>query len=471
MKTVEKTVKQHSFKIENFEELKIIAERYTTVKNYVTSRYSGINSIHLLKNHRKDIRDKWLETNFAEQFKLPARYWKLALDEAISNIKSNWSNTKNRIKEALNKNENLTDDEKHYIRYILKSDLIFQKVLQNNDFIKTETLTNLNVRENYIHNLIRRYTRRYKGSIPYSHKARSFMVDGPMYKYFINENKLHIEIAGLKKGKRILIKLKDRNFHTGNLRIVLQDNSTLEMHRLKKVNVKPLLEKDYVLAIDKGYTSLFATSSNTEYGERLGEILTKETDRLNRVNAKRNQIWAQIEKCKVDGDLEKAERIRLNNFGKVKYNRNKSKYDSFVKSYINHSIYKMLDTEKPTILVCEKLGFVSWYKKMAKSQKRKLARWIKGYIQERLEYISSLRQIKVIEVNPAYTSQVCHKCNSFGIRKEKIFICDCCGEIDADINAANNIYKRHLDSEITLYTSYKKVKDILLKRNDILVTK
>ena len=464
MKTVDKTVRQHSLKIENFEELKTIAERYTTVKNYVTSRYSGINSIHLIKNHRSEIRDKWLKDDFAKQFKLSARYWKLALDEAISNVKSMWSNTKNRIKEALNKNNNLSDDDKHYIRYVLKSDLVFQSILTRKEFKKTEKLKELKVNELYIHNLIRRYIRKYKGSIPYSHKKRSFMIDKPMYDYFFKDNILSIEIAGLKKANRIKVSLKDKNFHKGNLRIVLQENNTLEIHRVKKVEVSEKSKQDYTLAIDKGYTSLFATSSDLDYGEKLGEILTKETERLNTVNAKRNKIWAQIDKCEKDGDFEKAERIRVNNFGKIKYNRQKSKYDSLVKSYVNHSIYHMLDTEKPTILICEKLNFTSWYKKMCKSQKRKLARWIKGYIQERLDYICSLRQIKIVEVNPAYTSQICHKCGEFGIRKDKLFTCKSCGNTDADINAAHNIEHRFLDNEITLYTSYKEVKEILLNR-------
>lgn len=467
MLTVEKTIKQHSFIVENFEELQTISERYTTVKNYVTSRYSGINSIHLLKSYRKDIRDKWMSIDFAEQFKLPARYWKLALDEAISNIKSMWSNTKNRVKEALNKNSNLTDDEKHYIRYVLKSDLIFQKILQKKAFVPTEKMKDLTIREKYIHNLICRYVRRYKGAIPYSHKASSFMVDEPMYKYRLEDDILYFEVAGLEKGKRIRLNLKDKNKHKGNLRIVLQNNRTLEIHRPKSVKVRESVDSDYVLAIDKGYTSLFACSSDKEYGEKLGEILTKETERLNKVNAKRNQIYAQIKSCEEQGYFEKAERIRLNNFGKVKYNHHKNKFDEQVKSYINHSIYKMLDCEKPLVIACEKLDFVSWYKKMNKSQKRKLSRWIKGYIQERLEYISSLRQIKVVEVNPAYTSQICHKCGQFGIRKGKQFTCRNCGEIDADINASHNILDRYKDKEITVYTSYKKVKEILVKRKNV----
>ena len=65
-----------------------------------------------------------------------------------------WSNCKNRVKEAVSKNEDLTDDEKHYIRYILKSDLIFQKILQKKSFVPTDKMKTLVIREKYIHNLI-----------------------------------------------------------------------------------------------------------------------------------------------------------------------------------------------------------------------------------------------------------------------------------------------------------------------------
>ena len=106
---------------------------------------------------------------------------------------------------------------------------------------------------------------------------------------------------------------------------------------------------------------------------------------------------------------------------------------------------------------------------MCKAQKRKLARWVKGYMQERLEYIASLRQIEIRKVNPAYTSQICHKCGRFGTRNGKVFRCPQCGSMDADINAAHNIHERDKDSEITLYTPYKKVKEILMSRTAQLV--
>lgn len=82
LETVVKTVKQHSYSLDNaaLKELKLVGERYRRVKNYVYSRYSGINSIVLIKRDR-DIRDEWVKTKFAEQWKLPARYWKLALSD------------------------------------------------------------------------------------------------------------------------------------------------------------------------------------------------------------------------------------------------------------------------------------------------------------------------------------------------------------------------------------------------------
>ncbi|MCI1659357.1 MAG: transposase, partial [Lactobacillus delbrueckii] len=42
--------------------------------------------------------------------------------------------------------------------------------------------------------------------------------------------------------------------------------------------------------------------------------------------------------------------------------------------------------------------------------------------------------------------------------------CKKCGEIDANIAAAKNILSRLTDEEITLYTPYKRVKEILASR-------
>ena len=63
------------------------------------------------------------------------------------------------------------------------------------------------------------------------------------------------------------------------------------------------------------------------------------------------------------------------------------------------------------------------------------------------------------KINPAYTSQICHICDSFGTRNGETFTCQCCqNKMDADVNAAYNIRKRKNIKEIDLYTNTKKVK-------------
>lgn len=464
METVVKTVRQHSLAVNNIDEIRDIAKAYTTVKNYVYSRYSGINSLLLIKGYKKNIRDEWMKSNFAAQWKLPARYWKVALDEAISNIKTEWSNTKNRVKIAVINNENLTESERGFILYILKADSILYSILHSEDFKIPEKLKGLTIRMQYICKLIRRYIRKYKGSVPYSHKKTSFMIDADMYEYKFIDNNLNIYIQGLNRGQRIEVKLKDRNKHKGNLRIVIKDKS-LEIHKAKYIKVKneeKVEEKS--IGIDKGYRCLIATSENKFYGEKLNDFLSKETERLNQINAKRNRLWALMKKYEKEGNTQKADNIKRFNMGKVKYNKKKNRFDSQVKSYINREINRFIANDNPSELITEDLSFVSWKNKFPAHIKRKPSRWIKGYIRERLNYKSKLNNIDQVIVNAAYTSQVCHKCGRFGVRNNEVFTCPSCGSIDADYNASKNIEARKEDEEITLYTPYKEVKEILIKR-------
>ena len=74
--TVVKNIRQHGFEIPQFEEFQLIAKRYTAVKNYVYSRFGGIQSLTKLKTYKKEIRDLWTAKagGFADQWNLPVRY-------------------------------------------------------------------------------------------------------------------------------------------------------------------------------------------------------------------------------------------------------------------------------------------------------------------------------------------------------------------------------------------------------------
>lgn len=78
--------------------------------------------------------------------------------------------------------------------------------------------------------------------------------------------------------------------------------------------------------------------------------------------------------------------------------------------------------------------------------KRLLGRWSYFELQKNIEYKAQMAGIKVVYVNPAYTSLTCHVCGKKGDRTERdTFIClntecSCYGKPqDADMNAAINI--------------------------------
>ncbi|MGL6108064.1 zinc ribbon domain-containing protein [Romboutsia sp.] len=431
------------------------------VKNYIYSRYSGINSILLLGKDRK-IRDEYVMTKFYEQWKLPARYWKLGLSEAISNIKSGWSNIKLRIKAQVKENDNLKNDDKHYINYILKSNELYHSILTRKEIEIPKVFKDKELNYQYLNNLIRRYTRKYKNKIPYSNKNTTFSIDTGLYSY----KEGYINITCAKKGKRLPIKLTDRNIRNNTLKVKIIDDK-LEIHCPLKVETKK--HKDFVntIGIDKGYKYLFAVSSGKLYGENLNHYLNKETERLNKINSTRNRFYALYKKNLELGNINKANNILENNLGKTKYIKNKLKHDKTVKSYINYSLNQLIKEEKPKEIVMENLDFVNWNNIYPKSIKRKLSRWIKGYIKERIEYKCDYNNINYTYINPAYTSKVCNICGRFGKRDNDVFECSNCGKLHSDINASKNILNRKYDEEISLYTKFIKVKSILENRLSI----
>ena len=114
-KRFKRAVKQNAYFTNPTDEFIVneLVERVQNARNYLYSRLSGINSYLEIQKPKK-IRDKWVkDQKLVEQFKLPARYWKLVLEDVCANIKSLWSNTCNKIKEVAKENGTLTADETH----------------------------------------------------------------------------------------------------------------------------------------------------------------------------------------------------------------------------------------------------------------------------------------------------------------------------------------------------------------------
>ncbi len=118
------------------------------------------------------------------------------------------------------------------------------------------------------------------------------------------------------------------------------------------------------------------------------------------------------------------------------------------------------------MLVTEDLRHLFTYTQ-AKSVNRKLSSWLKGTLQDRVEFKALAKGFRHEQVNPAYGSQTCPYCDFVDSknRKKDRFKCLHCGHEDmADRIAAQNYAKRVGDEEIGQYVPYSQVKTILLRR-------
>ena len=194
--------------------------------------------------------------------------------------------------------------------------------------------------------------------------------------------------------------------------------------------------------------------------QRFCDIIKPHIDKYLETQKERGKYWSLYHKYK-DTNPEKAENIKKNNLGYIKFNKNKNLTKETKKKFINHSINEFIKTEKPTEIIVEDL---SWDKKSNKKKYRlgfELSSWDKGHLQERIEFKAYENSIKVVKVNPAYTSQICSCCGKLGERNRKQFKCDIYETVlDADYNASINI-KNRKETSIETYMKPSEVLEIL----------
>jgi putative transposase len=101
-----------------------------------------------------------------------------------------------------------------------------------------------------------------------------------------------------------------------------------------------------------------------------------------------------------------------------------------------------LDTKDISKIIIEDLNNVKHKKRY---HTNKIQRWSYRKTIDKLVRMSEVKGIELVKVSPAYTSQTCSKCGHVDekSRNGEHFSCTCCSyQIDADYNAAINIYNR-----------------------------
>ena len=463
---MKKTLKNYCFNAtkSKLAELYELAERYATVKNEVFSKYSSIKGLQYL-NYPHEVRDEWVQTKYAAKFGLQARQWKTALDEAFANIKTKWSQVEETIRTSLYKNKSFTKEEKHYTFYLLKAPALLYKAITSKAFKLPAKFEGLALDRLKIHKYLKSRLRNQFGKKSFQHQATSFVLDAAMYDLAKDEKgRLLLGLAGLTPYARLHLLLTSAVAPEkgANIRIVLKGNR-VEVQHVVEIEAKQNVSTS-VVAIDKGFTEVLASSNFKRYGLGFNERLKQESDRLSEKNKKRSKLRTLVKKYEAKGNFVKAATIKNENLGKKKYQHQKARNRAKLETFINTALHSFFKAEEPIILVHENLNFTSWNKSLSKKVKRYFSSWLKGYRRERLEYLAQLNGVELVAVNAAYSSQVCHVCHAFGVRKGDKFYCAEHGEAAAEFKATLVLLDRLFDEEITLNMSPKQVKAILLKR-------
>ena len=448
------------------DEILLIGTIQRNIKNYVWSRYSGIGS--LLKQSGWTIRDELIQEDLLSK-KITKTFSRTAIEKSASTIKSNWTRTKKSVKKAIAQNENLTEDDKHYLFLCLKHTptlyniLNYKKIDYTTDYFK-----DLKVDVHRLNNLLRRYIRRYKTKA-HTNKA-NVILPSSLYKF--NPCNNEFTLTGKKRNSKVKItlignvpKLK------GTLELVKNQKSNqyyLHVPLDRIINKKKMTDESEILGLDVGITDLITLSNGSIYGANSAELFYNLSDNL--VNKNRSRLFSYKQKLEkrivIEQDQskksileQKLRNLEENNFGFKKRSSKIGKYKSRIVSHINCELNKMVKEEDIEEIVREDLNWSSKKKNVSRKQRNRFATWSKGVLLERLSVKLAERGIKETIVNPAYTSQVCCRCNHLGFRKGKEFKCSNCNlSIDADFNASINIKKRKFISEINIDTPYKEVK-------------
>lgn len=448
------------------DEILLIGKVQRNIKNYVWSRYGGISS--LLKQSGWTIRDELIQKNLLSN-KITKTLSKVAVEQSASTIKANWTTTKKKVKKAIFQNENLTKEDRHYLFLCLKHTPTLYNILNYKKVdYQTDYLKDLKIDVHRLNNLLRRYVRRYKTK---SHTNKTNIVlTSSLYKF--DSNNKNFYFTGKKKHSRIEISL------IGNIPKL---KGTLELVKNQKTNQyylhvpldrviskKQMTSSSEILGLDVGITDLITLSNGSVYGANSSELFYTLSDNL--VNKNRSRLFSYKQKLEERISIEqdqskksileqKLKNLEDNNLGSKKRISKISKYKSRIASHINCELNKMIKEEDIEEIVREDLNWSSKKKNVSKKQQNRFSTWSKGLLLERLSVKLAEKGIKETIVNPAYTSQVCCKCNHLGIRKGKEFKCSNCNlNIDADFNASINIKKRKFISEINIDTPYKEVK-------------
>ncbi len=416
----------------DMEKLEDIAQDYCKVKNYVYQHYSGIGSLSKIYPGYT-VQNEMTESGLRARLGLPSVFFYCALFDALGDIKSQWSYTKNRVEKSIRENPNLAPEDRHYLRFIMKQSRCFEAILLEKEIVLEKGwLENYNnvrtgVNEHRLHQYLRRQVRKHLQKMQ-TDQQDGFAMTAKAYRYGYNGSSHGIYISTKENRKRIFIPLTDSNGYNRQLYIRLypkEGRIKIDIPVEVKIKAKPDYCNEIGLAV--GMTEMFVTDQGNVYGGKYGGHQRALTEYIQEGTARYH-------------------RNGKNNPGRKKYNAGKAKLENTLHAYINAEINRMLETEKPKIIYVPKLPPTP-KAGINKRINNAVNMWQRGYIRKRLAQKCRERAIELVQVFGKDISNECSECGSIGVKTKNVFICEACGiQVPERCNTARNVLKRGRES-------------------------
>lgn len=242
--------------------------------------------------------------------------------------------------------------------------------------------------------------------------------------------------------------LKYLTWNRKGAKLIIKNNKVyLNINYEKEVENQPITNP-IIIGLDRGINNISVLSNNKFYS---GKNVKKYTQRIRKIRSKLQSIGSKSAK---------------RHLKKISHKENGFRRD------INHQISKQIIKDLPagSTIVIEDLNCRT-KKKLGKRFNKQLNSWAYYQLEQFLTYKAEEKQIKIVKVDPSYTSQKCSKC---GHTKKKNrngsnFKCLSCGfQINADLNASRNIKQNWLEEQVSQQAGLSSI-SLLFQPKEILV--
>lgn len=428
-----KTVRQYSktpISTEDMNKLQEIAKDCCRVKNYVYDRFGGIKSLPKIYPGYT-VQNEMTATELRKSLGLPSVYFYLAIFDALADIKNQWNRTKEKILQLIGINENMTPEEKHYLRFILKISNAFISVLNQEPVSLPKEIQKryeelaAQVDREKLHRYLCRQVRTYHRK-QHTDVIVGFSVSERAYRYGDHG----IYLSTKENRRRVFVPLTDNNQYKSQLYIKLYpDQNSIEIMVPVYMSVRSYEEYTGCIGISMGMFTMLTTSDGHFYGTEFGAYASQYAE------------WIQSQTASYNYN-------RADNPGRKKYQAKKKRLEEQLHGYINHELNVFLQQEKPGIIYMVKLPRPKKSGGIPKINNQ-VAMWQRGYIRNRLAQKCKEQSIELIEVLGKDISRECSCCGQIGEQKGLSFTCKACGYTeDKKVNAARNIIKRGMEGKI-----------------------